>query len=297
MQQRRAKPLLALFALAVLLAVLLAAAALYGYRRPPDRDTLMAGRLQARVASASAAQVGCGPWRAQRPLVLLVLGQSNAGNHGLADAQGAGQPLPAPVQVMEAGRCSLSHDPLPGATGAGTSPWSVLPARLAAAGLRRPVLLQVLAVDASTVDDWTRAGAPITRQLAQTLAANRAAGLPPDLVLWQQGEADAQAGTPPTRYVQGLQALADSLRAQGVRAPLLLALSTVCRSAPADGLRRAIADLAASDPRFRRGPDTDAITQRHDGCHWSDSGRHQVAGLWASAIVQTLPASALALPP
>ena len=294
MHRRRALPLLALLAL---LAAAACAAALYLHRRTPDRDALMAGRLQARVATASAAQVDCGPWRAQRPLVLLVLGQSNAGNHGLGDAQGAGQPLSAPVQVMEAGRCSLSHDPLPGATGAGTSPWSVLPARLAAAGLRRPVLLQVLAVDASAVDDWTHAGAPITRQLAQTLAANRAAGLPPDLVLWQQGEADARAGTHPTRYVQGLQALADELRAQGVHAPVLLARSTVCRSAPADGLRSAIAALAGSDPRFRLGPDTDAITQRHDGCHWSDSGRQQVAGLWASVIIQTLPASALPLPP
>ena len=295
MHRRRIKPLLAPFALALL--ALLAAAALYLHRRPPDRDALMAGRLLARVNTAGAAQVDCRTWRAQRPLVLLVLGQSNAGNPGLGDAQGAGQPLPAPVQVMEAGRCSLSHDPLPGATGAGASPWSVLPARLAAGGLRRPVLLQVLAVDASAVDDWTRAGAPITRQLAQTLAANRAAGLPPDLVLWQQGESDARAGMHPTRYVRGLQALADSLRAQGVQAPVLLARSTVCRSASADGLRRAIAALAGSDPRFRLGPDTDAITQRHDGCHWSNSGRQQVAGLWATAIIQILPASALTLPP
>ena len=279
----------ALLALA-LLAATTGAGALYLHLRAPDRDALMARRLLERVPTARQAQVDCGSFRAQRPLVLLAIGQSNAGNHGRADGQAT--PV-APVQIMDAGLCSLSRDPLPGATGAGTSPWSLLPTRLAAAGLRRPVVLQLLAVDASSVDDWTRAAAPIARQLTKMMAANRASGLQPDLVLWQQGEADARAGTAPDRYVQGLRALLTSLRSGGVQAPVLLARSTVCRSAPAAGLRDALTALAAADRRFQLGPDTDAIVQRHDGCHWSDSGRSQVAELWATAILQTLPASAL----
>lgn len=277
-----------------LLAGLACVAALALHWRTPDQDTLMARRLLDRVPTPQQAQVDCHQFIAQRPLVLLVLGQSNAGNHGSVDGLAA---TPATVQVMNAGRCSLSQDPLPGATGAGSSPWSLLPPRLAAAGVQRPVVLQLLAVDASSVDDWARPSAPIARQLALTLAANRAAGLPPDLVLWQQGETDARAGTAPDRYAHGLTSLVASLRANGVTAPVLLARSTVCRSAPAEGLRVALEALAGANPGVRLGPDTDAIQHRHDGCHWSDSGRRQVADLWAISITEALPAAALTRQP
>ena len=284
----------ALLALALLAAGAFAVA-MYRHQRPPERDTLMARHLQERVTSASPARVDCNRFRAQAPLVLLAIGQSNAGNHGPASPPALRQASSnTPVQVMDAGLCSLSQDPLPGATGTGTSIWSLLPAQLTAAGLRRPVVLQVLAVDASSIDDWTRESAPIAQQLSRALSANRAAGLQPDLVLWQQGEADARAGTAPDSYALGLQALAARLQAGGVQAPVLLARSTVCRSAPAAGLQAVQAALVARDSRFRAGPDTDAINQRHDACHWSDSGRAQAADLWAAAIMRALPASALA---
>lgn len=253
----------------------------------PDRDRLMAQRLTELWASAGPSRMPCSAWLAQRPLVLLALGQSNAGNHG----QAAASTLPsAQVQVMNAGVCTVSADPLPGATGRGGSLWSLLPSQLAAVGVPRPVLLQVVAVDASLLDDWTRARAPINRHLAHTLSANLATGLTPDLVLWQQGEADALAGTSPGQYTEGLRALAEQLASSGVRAPILLAKSTVCRSAPHLGLRGAVQSLAASDRRFLPGPDTDSIDARFDGCHFSAIGREQAAARWAAVISQLAPA-------
>ena len=263
-----------------------AGAALYLQRRAPDHDTLMGRRLLELAPTPGRARVDCRTFREPRPLVLLAIGQSNAGNHGQA---GADEPPPTALQVMSAGVCSLTGDPLPGATGRGASLWSLLPARLAAAGIHRPVVLQVLAVDASLVDDWARESAPIARHLSLVLRANRASGLQPDLVLWQQGEADARAGTAPDRYAQGLLALAARLEAGGVHAPILLARSTVCRSAAAARLRAAVLALAASHPRFVVGPDTDSIEQRHDGCHLSASGRAQAATLWATSIAQLPP--------
>ena len=276
----------------VILAAATAGTALHLQRRLPDHDAQMSRRLFELAPTPVQDQVDCAHFKAQRPLVLLAIGQSNAGNH--AQAGGSTAP-PAPVQVGSAGVCSLSSDPLPGATGQGASLWSLLPARLAAEGILRPVVLQVLAVDASLVDDWGREHAPIARHLAQVLRANRVSGLQPDLVLWQQGEADAKAGTTPERYAQGLLALAARVDADGLHVPILMALSTVCRSAPDVGLRNAVLALAARHARFMMGPDTDAIEQRHDGCHWSASGRAQAASLWASAIAKSRPGQLPAL--
>lgn len=131
--------------------------------------------------------------------------------------------------------------------------------------------------------------------LAQVVRANRVSGLQPDLVLWQQGEADAKAGTTPERYAQRLLALTARVDAGGLHVPILMALSTVCRSAPDVGLRNAVLALAARHARFMMGPDTDAIEQRHDGCHWSASGRAQAASLWASAIAKLRPGQLPAL--
>ena len=237
-------------------------------------------------------RVDCQLWRAgAAPLVLLALGQSNAGNHGQP-----GQSPSPPVQVMDAGACAVVSDPLPGATGRGSSLWPLLPARLRELGLTGPVVLQLLAVDATTLDDWVRDGSPLRQRLQATLAANARSGLSPSLVLWQQGEADASAGTSAEAYRQGLLALASMLAEQCITAPVLLAQSTVCRSAPAATLRQAVGALIAQDTRFAAGPDTDALNHaglRHDGCHWSNTGRAAAATAWASAIARQLAAQAL----
>ena len=261
--------------------VIVLAAVLYLRYHDQPRNDVMRRMLVGLASAPRQAQIDCSLFKSQRPLVLLALGQSNAGNHGeTGNLAAAG----VPVQVMNAGICSNSMDPLPGATGLGSSIWSRLPAQLAALGIARPVVLQLLAVNASAIDDWVRDGAPIAQHLAQALAANASTGLQPALVLWQQGETDAKAGTTPRRYADQLLALAHALDAGGVSAPIFVALSTVCRSAPDAGLRSAIRALAARNPRFVVGPDTDTVQGRIEACHWSSSGREQAAGMWASAI-------------
>ena len=227
------------------------------------------------------ARQDCAAHLTERPLVLLALGQSNAGNHG--EPSPGGSPV---VHVMNAGACATTADPLPGATGHDGSVWSLLPAALAARGVRRPVLLQVLAVEGTTVDDWPRDGSPLRQRLLHTLAANAAAGITPGLVLWQLGEADARANTSASRYVQGLKDVATMLRGNGVEASVMLALSTVCRTAPHVALRKATQDLPRQDRRFVAGPDTDTTASRRDGCHFDLAGRQQAAAAWATAIAR-----------
>ena len=278
--------------------LLIALATLWSVRalRSARADAGLSQTLATLQALDASARVDCQSWRAgSAPLVLLALGQSNAGNHGLA-----GQSRSPSVQVMSAGACAVSADPLPGATGRGSSLWSLLPAKLRELGLPGPVVLQLLAVDATTVDDWVRDGSPLRQHLQATLAANARSGLSPTFVLWQQGEADARAGTSAQDYRHGLLALAALLAKQGIAAPVLLAQATVCRSAPAASLRQAVGALIAQDARFAAGPDTDALNQpgqRHDGCHWSDTGRDAAALAWAKAIARQPAAQGLRAQP
>ena len=276
--------------LLLLCAVLAWAAASQWLGRSPWKgvhDARQNARLNDKLAGLQptppSTRQGCAGQRAARPLVLLALGQSNAGNHGAPTPGGSPS-----VTVMTAGVCTTATDPLPGATGHDGSIWSLLPAALTARGLGRPVLLQVLAVEGTTVDDWTRDGSPLRQRLLHTLAANAATGITPDLVLWQLGEADAQANTSASHYARGLKDLAAVLHGNAVDAPVMLALSTVCRSGPHAVVRAATQDVLRQDRRFAAGPDTDATATRRDGCHFDLAGRQRAAADWAAAIGRQL---------
>lgn len=254
---------------------------------PGSRATLLTSRLAERVRVDGHAALDCRQLAEQRPLVLLALGQSNAGNHGQAAA-----PARPAIAMSVDGQCVRARDPLPGATGRGGSIWSRLPAALAQAGLERPVVLSVLAVDATLIDDWVRPHGPLPAALESASRDLERAGLHADFVLWQQGEADARAATPAPDYAQALLALAATLRRHGVDAPVLVARSTVCRAAPAATLHRAQDHAAAQDSGLRIGPDTDTALgrdERIDGCHFSAPGLDAAARLWAQRILSETP--------
>ncbi|WP_088283364.1 sialate O-acetylesterase [Ideonella sp. A 288] len=271
-------------------ALLVATAALaYGHRlhgAQRARNTLQS-KLDGVVQLAAVDATPCAALAATKPLVLLVLGQSNAANHGEARL-----PAPARVPVFSAGRCAMATDPLPGGTGRGGSIWSALPQALAEAGTAAPsVVLSLLAVDSTMIVDWTDPDSPIYRRLVEHVADMSRNGLPPTLVLWQQGESDARLKTPGDRYAAQLGQLRQTLYLAGSSAPLLLALSTVCRSVADDDLRQAIAVLADRRNGFRLGADTDTLAgpdQRLDGCHLSSSGQVAAARLWADRILAAL---------
>lgn len=281
------KARVAAIALALLAAAVAGALAVIEWRRAARAEEGLRQRLSQRVTARPQAEVSCVALAQRRPLVLLALGQSNAGNHGLA-APGSEEPI---FVFTDQGKCYLTADPLPGATGKGASIWSRLPAALAQEGVDRPLLLAVLAVDASSMREWTDARGPLPALLDDMGRALGAAALPPALVLWQQGEADARAGTAAAAYQQGLLALAGRLRAAGISAPLVLARSTRCRGEPAEPLRAAMAQLAATDPHFILGPDTDDLMDapyRSDGCHFGPAGLQVAAERWARSVAPLL---------
>lgn len=246
--------------------------------------------LQKKMEQITAVRLGstpvsCADLARAHPLVLLALGQSNAGNHGLHD-----HPSLELVNVLAGEKCWLISDPLPGGTGVGDSIWQRLPKLLAQAGFKRPVVLSVLAVDASSIGDWTMADSPLRKRLEGQLITMNQLGLRADLVLWQQGEADARLKTSAKSYEKGLDSLASSLDNMGLHSPIILAMSTVCQSSADAEIRLAIERKITTGARWQRGPDTDMLTGtefRSEACHFTGFGLDRAAKMWTKAIQST----------
>jgi lysophospholipase L1-like esterase len=276
--------------LAVLLGMVALGAALMAGQQWFQARRALSG-LHAKLGELATIQPGtavpCQDLAAAHPLVLLALGQSNAGNHG---ALREPKQVALPIAVDDG--CALAVDPLPGGTGRGGSIWSAVPQALNEVGAsRQSVVLSVLAVDATSITDWTAPDSPLRQRLLRQLGTLKRIGLAPSLVLWQQGEADAKLGTDPKAYAAGLRQLRALIDSAGSKAPVLLARSTMCRS-PADaGLHAAIDQTVEEVPGFRMGPDTDALASpddRVDGCHFSVAGQLRAARLWADRIQSSL---------
>lgn len=211
--------------------------------------------------------------------MLLIMGQSNAANHG----DGVGSDVP--LSVMHEGRCYSTASPLPGGTGKGAALWSQLGSELQVDLDGRPLLVGLIAVEATSIKQWLGAE-PLAVHWRSKLAEMLAAGLRPDLVLWQQGESDAKLGTTEADYGQALQLLRQELNRVGVRAPMMVALSTHCPGVNGMAVRSGIQAAGAKEAGIIVGPDTDSLQGvfRSGGCHFSASGVRQAARLWASSL-------------
>jgi hypothetical protein len=94
---------------------------------------------------------------------------------------------------------------------------------------------------------------------------------------WHQGEADALYGTSAEDYTRAFRALVQSLRDHRVRAPIYVAIASYFAIPEGYGASQAIirsAQQSLLSPRdgILRGPDTDQIRDRFDGCHMGTSG-------------------------
>lgn len=233
---------------------------------------------------------------AQEPgLRLLMLGQSNAANHGQPSQP---RSAAAAALVFDGHGCFAMQDPLPGGTGSGASIWSQLPAALGRQGIAGPIEISVLGVESTTINEWARASSPLHQRLRQQLTALQNARWQPDLVLWQQGEADAMAGTSAAAYQHDFEQLLITLQSHGIKAPVMTALSTYCAGrqeagdAAASVIRAALTDLPRRLPQVVVGPDTDRLINQHrwQKCHFSATGLSAAAELWAGQIADAVPA-------
>jgi len=260
--------------------ILMVCLAVFGWMRwRPAEEAAMLRKLAQVMAGSPGLETSCARLQRQAPLMLLVMGQSNAANHG--EDVGAEMPL----DVTHQGRCYSTPSPLPGGTGRGVALWPQLGAELRSELGGRTPLVGLIAVEATSIRQWLGTG-PLAAHWRAQLAQMLASGFRPDLVLWQQGESDARLGTTEAEYGLALQALRQELNQAGVSAPMMVALSTHCPGVNGAAVRAAIQALGAQQSGIIVGPDTDSLqgSSRSGGCHFSAAGVRQAAKLWASRL-------------
>src|SRR5262245_13377459 len=143
-----------------------------------------------------------------RPAVVMIIGQSNGGNHG--ETRHAAQ---GPVYNFNPfdGCCYRASDPLLGATGDGGSPWCLLGDAIIAKGFAPSILYLPLSVGGATVAQWAPGGT-YHHRMTYALGRLRETGFWLSHVFWHQGEADALYGTSAQDYTAAFSALFQSLR-------------------------------------------------------------------------------------
>lgn len=248
-----------------------------------DREQI-SHRLEGIFRPNHASAVAC-PWQTgTRPIMIMVLGQSNAGNHAPEEVHAASSAI-----FFVDGHCYQSNGPAPGGTGKGGNIWIYLSSLMGVLGYK--VVFSVLAVDASSIAEWNHSE-PLRDRLETTIRRGKDSGFVPDMVLWQQGESDARIGTTGSGYRQELLSLVSFVRRQGVGARFIAALSTRCRNEGSQDIRTSVRELVLNSSDMALGPDTDSLTGqfRHDGCHFSEDGLKAAAAMWASVIISSIQA-------
>jgi hypothetical protein len=219
--------------------------------------------------------------------VILTFGQSNAANSSEERYAPRGA-----VHVFHAFDMKFYRaiDPLPGASDNGGSVWGRLGDRLIEAGFAQSVLFVPIAFGATYIDDWAPGGQCYHR-LMFALHRLKRAGIAVDMLCWHQGEANANH-TPMTadEYRDRFRAMLRGVREAGIKAPVYVALATLCEDGPhpfenSAQIRLGQKKLVSTDS-ILPGPDTDqiGIAHRRDGCHFSASGQELAARGWFRAV-------------
>jgi hypothetical protein len=245
-----------------------------------------------RLASDDRKKAIACPQQTARTAVLLLVGQSNAGNH-------AGQRFHSEhgdrVVNFFGGQCYVAGSPLLGSDGNSGEYWTQLGNLLLDRGSFDLVVLTPVAISGSEVSRWVPGG-DLNGTMIDTASQLQQRGYLVTHVLWVQGEIDYTKGTSEKDYRDRFRALVKSLRSNGIEAPVYIGVATKCLGASNRGTRLhsvdnpvARAQLALPDPAANLigGVNSDALLgdlDRYDDCHFSSSGEQKVARAWTDLL-------------
>lgn len=221
----------------------------------------------------------------ERGAVIIIHGQSNAGNHGLGAYKSR--------QMVDnfdpvSGRCFEAVEPLLGPGGGGASFATRLGDILIESKRYDRVIVTSIARGTTSIADLSSTYADRIDNLITKL---KAAQLMPTVFLFEHGEEDGSLTTTAEQYASSLQTLVKRFRDAGMSAPFYVSLTSKCGLGSARNSKavRSGQSLAVSkDLDIRPGPDTDDIGEDgrnpSDHCHMSETGTLANAALWASFI-------------
>jgi hypothetical protein len=247
------------------------------------------GRL---IADETKATTAC-PKQSDQTAVLLVLGQSNAANHGGQRYRSA---YGARIVNFYGGQCFIAASPLLGSTDTRGEYWTQLGNLLIAAGKFDDVVIAPLAFSGSEVARWARGG-DLNRLLVETARQLEHQGYRVTDVLWDQGEMDYVKGTSEDVYRERFLSMIDTLREQNINAPVYISIASKCLEpsnggfkidAPDNPVVRAQFALSKGGNGLKRGVNTDALldeADRYDDCHMGGTASEKVSRAWADILL------------
>jgi hypothetical protein len=228
------------------------------------------------------------PKQTKATTVLLLIGQSNSGNH-------AGQRYESThgdkvINYFD-GKCFIAASPLLGASGANGESWTLLGNKLISSGFADRVVLVSAGIHSSLIRRWAEGGDLNGMLLAVMDEAKSRYRI--THVLWHQGESDFSNKTPQGDYVNMFISLVDSLRQNGLSAPIFPSVATKCGIVPAWTLENPIAvaqqSLHGKERQIFQGVNTDLILDskdRYDDCHFSGTGQDKFANAWVEVLMK-----------
>lgn len=231
------------------------------------------------------AEAPCGNIRGGRVMVALAFGQSNSGNHG--------ETLYRPelsVYNFFSGRCYRAEDPLLGATGDRGSVWTRMGDLLIRQKLYERVVIIPIGVGTTVIEQWSPEGY-LHRRIIDAIRRSGAAGLSITHMFWVQGGSEPRTrGNAANRdsYRRNFLAMLKSIREQGVRAPVYVAISTFNDTGFIPDIQEAQRLLVDPARGILAGPDTDRFyldpKNAWEQVHLSHTGLDASARAWLEAI-------------
>jgi hypothetical protein len=230
-----------------------------------------------------------GPNQRERTAVIIVLGQSNAANHG--EGHYVSTESVANFNVYD-GHCYHAADPLLGASGLGGNFATRFGDIVIRRGLFDRLIIAPIAMAGSTVEQWADEG-HYNRLIMALIRRLYNTSLTPDFIFWQQGVGNVGAGDIAGRiYRKNILEVVRTFRSFSIDAPFFIALESgkAVNDPDALNIRSGQRGAVSAGIGTFLGPDIDLIEQDHrrDGCHFKESGLQIVATMWADVLREFL---------
>ena len=260
-------------------------------RQPNQTSQFAFDRFGRLTADRNKPEIAC-QQQTSRTAVLLLLGQSNTGNHG---GQRYRSKYGDKVMNVFDGRCFVAASPLLGSDGVAGEYWTELGNLLIGRGQYDRVILAPAAITGSEISRWSPGG-DLNGLIGQTVERLEKAHFRVTHVLWHQGEFNYVIGSSERYYVDQFASLVGFLRSQGVDAPIYVSVASKCLGETNGGtlshsldnpIARAQAALPNRLPGLRSGINTDSLladTDRYDDCHFGGSGAQKAAEAWSDLL-------------
>jgi len=206
--------------------------------------------------------------------VILVIGQSNSGNH--AEQRMASQ-YPNQVFNYFNGKCYQTSSPLLGTTGEKGEFMTPMADYLIQFGVYKRIIIVPSGINGTKIAYWKKGG--YLNDMLMDVLDKVYSSYELTEIVWHQGESDFLEHTSAEEYKTSFYSLLSTVRHSENKIPFYYAIATRCSApwSPDNVIAQMQRTLSSYDDNIYLGADTDSMvltSERIDGfCHFKESGQ------------------------